>query len=108
MCNAIPCEKHFQTYNEFWEYFRGNISVLGYPSIEALSTAGNAYDAVWAAALALDSVDRQLRGGALPGMTSLLNYNYSNSEINNLIFNAAKDRVFIGVTVSFAFVYLLV
>ncbi len=57
------------------------------------------YDAVWAAALALDRVEKQLRGGELKNMTSLLDYTYTNSKINDLIFNAARNGVFTGVTV---------
>ena len=89
-----------QTPNEFWRYFNGNVTALGYPATETLRQAGYVYDAVWAAAFALDEVERKLRGGELPGRRSLRDFNYSASDINALIFNSTKERIFTGVTVN--------
>ena len=58
------------------------------------------YDSVWAAAFALDDVDRKLKAGALPGRSSLRDFNYNATDINDLIFKSAKNRAFAGVTVS--------
>lgn len=89
-----------QTTNDFWRDFRGNISVLGYPANEALRQAGYVYDAVWAAAFALDDVERQLQAGALDGRTSLRDFSYDGGEdISRLIFDSTMQRSFIGVTV---------
>ena len=58
------------------------------------------YDAVWTAAFALDDVERQLRAGVLEGVSSLRDFSYDgNPGINQQIFNSAKQRSFIGVTV---------
>ena len=94
------CIHLLQTSNEFWRDFRGNISELGYPDSEALRQAGYVYDAVWAAAFALDDVDRQLKEGRLEGRSSLRDFSYTDSGINELIFNSARNRSFVGVTVS--------
>lgn len=94
---------NLQTPNQFWSDFRSNISVLNYPLSEALRQAGYVYDAVWAAAFALDEVDRQLKAGVLQGRTSLQNFSYTDTGINQLIFNSAKKRMFRGVTVSLTF-----
>ena len=89
-----------QSFNEFWSEFRSNLSAVGYPSNEALFQAGYVYDAVWAAAFALDDVDRQLKAGVLPGRQSLLDFSYNASDINALIYQSARSRNFTGVTVS--------
>ena len=88
-----------QSYNEFWRDYRQTIVDLGYPLIEALRQAGYVYDAVWLAAFALHEVDMQLKAGELPGRTSLLSFNYTETEINKLIYKAARNKVFRGVTV---------
>ncbi len=58
------------------------------------------YDAVWAAAFALDDVDQQLKTGIIPGRSSLRDFSYAEGEINNLIYNSARNRKFRGVSVS--------
>jgi hypothetical protein len=58
------------------------------------------YDAVWAAALALNDVDKRLQAGEVEGSSSLRDFDYDGDpRIGQLIFNSAMQRSFTGVTV---------
>nr|XP_006824736.1 PREDICTED: gamma-aminobutyric acid type B receptor subunit 2-like [Saccoglossus kowalevskii] len=55
---------------------------------------GYAYDGVWAIALALDAVIRQLGSN----VTSLVNYTYANEDVFQMIMEAMNETDFVGVT----------
>ena len=59
------------------------------------------YDAVWAAAFALNNAEKQLKNGVLGNVSlSLRDFNYARNDINQVIFNAARNLKFQGVSVS--------
>lgn len=59
------------------------------------------YDAVWAAALALDAASVQLQNGVLGNVSLMLeDFNYARNDINQVIFEAASRLNFRGVSVS--------
>ena len=53
------------------------------------------FDTVWAAALALNNTAAKLSSGQ-----SLLDFNYSNSNLSKMIYEEALDVSFFGLTVS--------
>lgn len=58
------------------------------------------YDAVWAAAFALNSAAEKLRAGQVDGISlSLEDFNYSRHDINELILNSTRSLQFQGVSV---------
>ena len=79
--------------------------MLNYDRSEALRQAMYVYDAVWAAALALDATSAQLQSGVLGNVSLMLeDFNYARNDINQVIFEAASRLNFRGVSVS-SFVY---
>lgn len=87
--------------NIFWKEFSSNLTALNYSPREGLRQAGYTFDAVWAAAFALHNASLRLEAGEVGGQTlSLGNYDYSRSDINEIILSAAQGLNFRGVTVS--------
>ncbi len=85
-----------QTPNGFWEEFVKTLDALNYPPSDAIRQAVYAYDAVWAAGFALDTVAEELE---LHNMT-ITDFNYSRSDINEMILKVARGLDFRGVSVS--------
>lgn len=59
------------------------------------------YDAIWAAALALNNASQLLRSGAVNGVPlSLEDFEYGRDDINRVILDSARSLKYQGVTVS--------
>ena len=82
--------------SDFWDDFLDHLESLNYLRSEALRQAGYVYDAVWAAAFALNNASKQLNDMNL----RLENFDYSRNDINQVILSSARSLKFRGVTVS--------
>lgn len=85
---------------EFWNDFLYHLESLNYNRSEALRQAMYVYDAVWTAAFALDNASKQLKNGLL-GNVSLEDFDYTRSDINNVLLNSVRSVKFRGVSVSY-------
>ena len=78
-----------------------------YKNIDPLSTAGVAYDAVWAMAIGLDTASKRVRMGNesgcenLPGdLVPLEEFDYYNAKMGCVLQESFSETSFMGITVS--------
>ena len=87
-----------KTWNSYEEFYEGRFNELfkGTNVPNNLEDGAYMFDTVWAAALALHNT-----AAKLPSGQSLKDFNYSNTDLSDMIYKEALNVSFFGLTVSY-------